>query len=300
MAWRGLHVSRPSRLSLDHGRLRIEQGEENAPLFFPLEDLAWIILDAHRCHLSSRLISACMEADVLIVFPDQKHMPCGITLSFHQHHAQAQIARMQVSLSRPFRKRLWSQIVRAKIRAQGENLFRLGKGEEKALLAMVTRVRSGDPRNVEARAARYYWPRLFEDFRRHDESDLRNALLNYGYACVRAALSRALAASGFIPSLGIHHDGRFNAFNLADDLIEPYRPIVDWMARERLNIRGSGVSGEEMSLEDRQVMAAILEREVAFGREKMSLLHATERTVQSLRQAMEQGNPEMFEAPGGW
>ncbi len=299
MAWRGLHLSRSSHLSLDHGRLRIEQEEKDDPLFFPLEDLAWIILDAQRCYLSSRLISACMEAGVLIVFPDQKHMPCGITLSFHQHHAQTQVSRAQVSLSQPFKKRLWSNIVSTKIMAQAENLHRLDKGDEKALQSMVKRIRSGDPKNVEARAARYYWPRLFADFRRSDEDDLRNSLLNYGYACVRAALSRSLTAFGFIPSLGIHHDGRLNSFNLADDLIEPYRPIVDWTAHERLFERDDD-PGDEMSLEDRQFMAAVLSREVSFGTEKMSLLHATERTVQSLRQAVEQGQPTLFQAPTDW
>ncbi len=180
MAWRGLHISRAASLSLDKGRIRVCDLEGDAaaePLFFPLEDAAWIILDTNKATLSARLIAACMEAGTPIVFSDQRHHPCGLALSFHTYHAQAEVARQQLALSKPFKKRCWKNIVKAKIRNQAENLHLMQHGDETVLSAMASRVQSGDPKNVEARAARYYWSRIFDGFQRSDDGDLRNALL---------------------------------------------------------------------------------------------------------------------------
>jgi len=302
MAWRGLHISRAAHLSLDNSRIKLRflEVEEDGrdPLFFPIEDVAWIILDHARSTLSARVIAACMESGTPIVFSDQRHHPCGMALPFHQHFAQPEVARLQVSVSQPLRKQIWAQIVKAKIANQAQTLRYQQEPESSVLAKMVQHVRSGDPKNVEARAARFYWSQLFRDFTRSDESDIRNAMLSYGYACVRAAIARAVAATGFIPSLGLHHDGHLNAFNLVDDLIEPFRPIVDRAVAEHLAERD--MEEEQLTLEDRQAMAAVLSRDVVVAGNQFTLLNATETAVESLRRAMQQKDAMLLSFPEGW
>jgi CRISPR-associated protein Cas1 len=300
MAWRGLHISRAAHLSLNKGRIKVFffEEEESDPLFFPIEDAAWVILDNCHSTLSARLISACMEASTPIIFSDTRHHPCGMALSFHQHHAQTQISRMQISLSRPFKKRIWSQIVRTKIINQAQTLSYQQSRDSQVLANMARTVRSGDPKNVEARAARFYWSRLFDNFSRSDESDIRNGLLNYGYACARATIARAAVAAGFIPSIGLHHDGRLNAFNLVDDLIEPFRPVIDRAVVEHMTNRAS--CEQNLTLEDRREMAAVLTRELIVEGQQLSLLSATEHTTESLRRAVQENKPELLKFPEGW
>jgi CRISPR-associated protein Cas1 len=224
MAWKGVHVSRPSRLSWKDAQLVVAQDEGQVTM--PLEDVAWIVLDSNHSTLTASLVSACMDLGVVIVFSDQRHTPSGLALPFHRHHRQAAVAGVQMALTQPLKKRLWQALVVAKIENQAACLAARGKAGG-SVAAMARLVASGDPDNVEARAARDYWSLLFEDFSRGDEGDLRNKMLNYGYAVVRAAVARALVANGLLPCLGLHHDSAANAFNLADDLFEPFRPIVD-------------------------------------------------------------------------
>jgi len=185
-------------------------------------------------------------------------------------------------MSLPLKKRLWQRLVVAKIENQAAVLRAIGSDEARALSAMAGRVGSGDPDNLEAQAARAYWPLLFAGFRRHDE-DRRNGLLNYGYAVVRAALARACVASGLLPAFGLHHNSRVNAFNLVDDLLEPFRPSVDRMARARAEAE----DGDELSLEDRRHMAGILGESVAIGVDRLTVLAATEAVAASLVRAIE-------------
>jgi CRISPR-associated protein Cas1 len=165
----------------------------------------------------------------------------------------------------------------------------------KTLLEMVRHVGSGDADNVEARAARYYWGRFFSDFRREDETDRRNALLNYGYAVVRSGLARALVAHGLIPAFGVHHASVTNAFNLADDLLEPFRPYVDVLART--------VAGEdrrvsaELSVDDRRAMAGALFQTTAINGETVTLLVATEQAAASLLRVIKGESAQLLQLP---
>ena len=166
MAWRGLHISRRTRLSLADNQIVAKQDDSEARL--PIEDMAWIVLDSPQVTLSTALIAACMEAGVVIITTDKTHTPSGMMLPFHRHHRQAEIAGLQASLSAPLKKRLWQTLVRSKIDNQASNLVACGR-DAAAMRAMVHLVGSGDPDNTEARAARAYWPRLFIDFIREDE-----------------------------------------------------------------------------------------------------------------------------------
>jgi CRISP-associated protein Cas1 len=292
MAWKGVHVSKPARLSWKDRQLCVAQDEGDVSM--PLEDVAWIVLDSHHSTLTVSLVSACMAEGVAIIFTDERHTPSGIALPFHTHHRQAAVAQMQMALTLPLKKRLWQALVVAKIENQAACLD-LCKKDSAAVLAMARLVASGDPANTEARAAREYWGRLFTGFTRGDDADLRNKMLNYGYAIVRSAIARALVASGLLPCFGLFHDSAANAFNLADDLFEPFRPIVD-LKVFALSENGTKKSGD-LALEDRRALAAILHGDVRLGAETVSTLIATERAASALVRAMENATPALLELP---
>ncbi len=258
-----------------------------------LEDVAYVILDAPHATLTSTLIAACMEAGVVIVSVDMRHTPNGLTLPFHSHHKQAGVAAKQIALGEPFKKRCWQRIVVAKIDNQAAHLESLGRKAE-ALRVLAKRVGSGDPCNIEAQAARAYWHTLFTSFTRDAASDLRNKMMNYGYAVVRAGVARALVAYGLLPAFGLHHSSVTNAFNLADDLLEPFRPFVDAIAALRAIDRDKG---EDLTVDDRRAMAGALLADARVGREKVSLLVATEKSAEGLVQAIDTSSAALLQLP---
>ncbi len=291
MAWKGLHLSRAARLNTADGQIVVAQDDGEARV--PLEDVAFIVLDAPHATLTSTLLSACMEAGVVIVSVDARHTPNGLMLPFQSHHRQAGVAAMQIGLGEPIKKRCWQRIVVAKIENQAAHLDSIGR-EKPALNAMAKLVGSGDPDNVEARAAREYWRALFDGFVRDDASDLRNKMLNYGYAVMRAAVARALVASGLLPAIGLHHASVTNAFNLADDIIEPFRPFVDALVAARARGREKA---DELTLDDRRALAGVLHVNARIGAETVSLLVATEKAAESLVQAMESSSAALLRLP---
>lgn len=292
MAWKGVHISRPARLSLRDKQIVVSQTESEVTM--PVEDVAWIVLDSTHISLSASLVAACMEAGIAVVFSDERHTPSGMAVPFHRHHRQAAIAGMQVNLNLPIRKRLWQAVVTAKIENQAACLKACGKDPD-PLKTMARLVASGDPNNIEARAAREYWRRLFTDFIRSNEADLRNKMLNYGYAVVRACVARALVANGLLPCFGIHHDSATNAFNLADDLVEPFRPLVD---RRVFEMTAAGMTADgDFSVDQRRSLAALLNADTVLLRETVSVLTATERASESLVRAMETSSPALLCLP---
>ena len=282
MAWRGVHVTQAARLSLADGQMVVDQADGVARV--PLEDVAWVVVDTPQATVTAALFSACMAAGVALVVTDAKHTPSGVMLPFHGHFRQAGVAAIQAGASAPLRKRLWQRVVQAKIANQAAALTACG-GDGQAIAAMGGLVASGDAANVEARAARDYWRRLFPSFRREDGSDKRNMLLNYGYAVVRAAVARGLVAAGLLPAFGIGHASVSNAFNLADDMVEPFRPLVDravWAMSD-----GGRVREGEPSLAERRELAALPLMPARLGRETMTVLAATEAVAESLVRALE-------------
>jgi CRISPR-associated protein Cas1 len=191
MAWRGLHLTNAARLTLANGQFVVAR--EESVVRVALEDLAWVVIDTPQVMLSTALISACMEAGIAIMTTDARHTPSGLLLPFHRHHRQAHVARVRLAASEALKKRLWQRMVQAKIVNQAVNLMACS-GAAAPLAKMAKLVGSGDPENVEARAAREYWRRLFVGFVRENAADYRNGLLNYGYAVVRAVVARALVA----------------------------------------------------------------------------------------------------------
>jgi CRISPR-associated protein Cas1 len=244
--------------------------------------------------LTASLVSACMDAGVAIIFSDARHTPSGMALPFHRHHRQSAIAALQIGLTLPLKKRLWQALVVAKVENQAACLDSCGKPSS-SVSAMAKLVASGDPDNIEARAARAYWSILFSDFTRSDDTDLRNKMLNYGYAVVRASIARALVASGLLPCFGVHHESAANAFNLADDLFEPFRPLID---RKVFDLSDQGTRAEgDLDLDIRRGLAGMLNTDIRLANETVSVLIATERASEGLVRAMEASTPAVLCLP---
>lgn len=297
MAWKGLHLSRPAYLHSERGSLSIEFRDDLEPAKFklPLEDLAWLVIDSPQILLNSALLSRCSVAGVMILGVDEKHLPCWTSLPWTRFHKQGEVLRLQLEATLPRKKRLWQEIVRRKLLSQAVALEALGRQKAPHIRTLATAVRSGDPDNVEARAAQLYFRNLLPDrpFTRHSE-DLPNHMLDYGYAVIRAAIARQLCATGFIPQLGLHHCGLSNAYNLADDLIEPYRPFVDVLA---VRILGDRSSTDSFLIDDRRALVSILDRKVVVSEETVTLFHAVSLTVASLKNALTSEEPSQLAFP---
>jgi CRISP-associated protein Cas1 len=295
MGWRGVHISQAAKIGLKQSQLNVALGDQEVTI--PIEDIAFLVLDTPQCTLTGAVIAALAGANAVILQSDATHHPIMIGLPFQGHHKHAHIAHIQVDASQPFKKRAWQAIVKAKVANQAAHLASHGKhkGQTK-LKALIGHVTSGDSKNHEATAARAYWAELFADYKRSDETDLRNAMLNYGYAILRATMARAVAAAGLLPAFGLFHHSVTNAFNLVDDLVEPFRPTVDALV-VRLLSEQDVEAQTELSLAHRRVLVGVINEPVRMGPETMTMLAAIEDCAQSLVAAMIAKKPEPLKLP---
>lgn len=232
-----------------------------------MDDIAAVVAHAHGLTWSNSAFVKLAERNIPVILCGANHAPKSVLYPIEGFHAQGARMRCQAGASRPLKKQLWKQIVVAKLGMQGRVISASG-GEEGPFELLARRVRSGDPENMEAQAARRYWAALFgARFRRDRNSAGINALLNYGYTVLRATVSRAICAAGLHPTLGIHHSNRSNAFALADDLMEPYRPLVDQMV---FNMSADGI--ETVDPEAKSLLAGLSTLDLQTG-EGMSPLH---------------------------
>jgi len=203
----------------------------------PIEDIGFVILDNKQITITEGLMAALLDNNVAVITCNDQHLPVGLTLPLDGNHIQSERFRQQIEASEPLKKQLWQQTVISKIKGQ-TNLLHVEEVEAKNMEAWAKQVRSGDVDNLEGRAAAYYWKNIFHnpDFVRGQEGAPPNNLLNYGYAIIRAMMARALVAAGLLPTLGIHHHNRYNAYCLADDIMEPYRPYVDLRVLDIMDI----------------------------------------------------------------
>ncbi|NNN20316.1 MAG: type II CRISPR-associated endonuclease Cas1 [Acidimicrobiaceae bacterium] len=226
-----IEIANPARLSIRDAQLVIERTQQeqlSLPFTTPVSEIAVLLLAHPQITLSQAVLSRIAEAGGSVVTIDGKFLPASMQLPVQAHFLQTERFAKQMQLSLPNRKRFWQQIVRAKIRAQGELLKEL-YGSDAGLIAMSARVRSDDVGNLEAQAARRYWPLVFgnQKFRRGSEEPNQNRHLDYGYTVLRAAVARGLCAVGLHPSIGLRHKNRYDAFCLAADVMEPFRPLID-------------------------------------------------------------------------
>ncbi|MHC4194270.1 MAG: type II CRISPR-associated endonuclease Cas1 [Planctomycetota bacterium] len=219
-------------LSIRHSQLLIKRdGEQIGSI--PCEDIGVLLVDHSGTAYTHSVFTTLLECGAAVVLCGQNHHPTGMLLPIESNSVQTERFRQQVEAKEPLKKRLWKQIVKAKIRHQAK-LIAPDSGVHKSLMALRDRVRSGDPDNVEAQASRKFWPAYLKehDFRRSPNGPPPNNMLNYGYMVMRAAIARALCSAGLLPSLGIHHRNRYNAFCLADDILEPFRGFVESKVRD--------------------------------------------------------------------
>lgn len=247
----------------------------------PVEDLGVIILDNKQITITQGLLEALLENNCAVITCDSKRMPVGLMLPLSGNTIQNERFRSQIDSSLPLRKQLWQQTIEAKISNQAAVLKYVTGEKHRNMLKWSESVRSGDTENMEARAAVYYWKTLFPDnpyFVREQDAEGPNALLNYGYAILRAVVARALVGSGLLPTLGIHHHNRYNAYCLADDIMEPYRPYVDKLVTEILDEDATG----ELNVKSKVRLLNIPVIEVIINGRRSPLMIAVSQTTSSL------------------
>lgn len=232
MPYRNIFVSSPAKLSIRNRQLRIYTDTEYS---IPIEDISCLLLESQQITLSTHTLSSLTEDGVAVFICNSKHLPCSVLLPKNNHSRQLRVLKIQLNQSKPFLKRLWQSIVIAKIRNQAICLKLLNNNSYNKLEQLSKTVTSGDTTNVEGVAAALYFKELFGKEFSRNENNIINSALNYGYAIIRGAIARTLTVYGFELLLGINHHSELNNFNLADDLIEPFRPLVELFVVRNLN-----------------------------------------------------------------
>lgn len=230
MIKRTLYFGNPTYLSLKDEQLSIRLPQTENSKTIPIEDIGFVVLDNRQITITQGLLDALLENNCALITCDKSHLPTGLMLSLSGNTIQTERFRAQIEASLPLKKQLWQQTIQQKILNQAKVIQQERGIDAKNMVAWASSVKSGDTDNREAVAAAYYWKELFpdiDDFTRDRYGVPPNNLLNYGYAILRAIVARALVSSGLMPTLGIHHHNRYNAYCLADDIMEPYRPIID-------------------------------------------------------------------------
>jgi len=285
MIKRTLHFSNPAHLSTRNHQLVVELKDENRTTkTIPIEDVGVVVLEHPQITFTSNLLSQLLENKVGLVTCDDKYMPNGMLLPFEANSEQSKRMRIQIEASAPLKKQLWQQTIKQKIQNQANVLTKL-KLNEKRLLSLKGKVLSGDTTNCEAQAASYYWSQIYgQHFVRSRDLETPNAQLNYGYAILRSVIARALTASGMLPTIGIFHKNKYNAFCLADDIMEPFRPFVDWIVLHLPNIENNE---EGLTREQKIELLKIPQIDVLINDLKRPLFHAVSITTASLFKCFE-------------
>lgn len=281
-----LFFGNPAYLSVKNSQLVVKRTDsdtkEAVVVTAPIEDIGVVVLEDRQITVTNVALDALLQNNCAVITCDEKHMPAGMLLPLEGNTIQSERFRNQIEASLPLKKQLWQQTVQAKIRNQASVLKRLSGVEAGCMLAWANDVKSGDSENLEGRAAAYYWRNIFPNlpgFTRDREGETPNSLLNYGYAIVRAVIARALVASGLLPTLGIHHHNRYNAYCLADDIMEPYRPYVDELV---LNIMQSEMDYGELTPELKRQLLGLPVTEVVIGGQRSPMMVAASQTTSSL------------------
>lgn len=287
MIKRTLYFGNPCSLRKKDNQLQISYPVENekGDTTIPIEDVGLVILDNTQIVLSNALLMALNENNSAIISCDTSHLPYGLMLPMFSHHTFTEKLQAQIDASQPVMKNLWQQTVISKIENQAALLKRVGV-DPKKMYFLVSEVKSGDPGNVEGRAAAYYWDSLFGSgiFLRDRFGEPPNNLLNYGYAILRAIVARSLISSGLFPSLGIHHRNKYNPYCLADDIMEPFRPYVDALV---LEITKENPDIEELTPTIKRELLQIPVLDIVIEGKSSPLMVGVQRTTSSLASCFE-------------
>ena len=304
MIKRTLYFGNPAYLNLRNQQLLIKLPEvekndtlpdsfkKEAVATIPVEDIGVVIIDHQQVTITQGLIAALVENNTAVIVCDDSHLPSGLMMPLDIHHTQQERFKYQIEASVPLKKQLWQQTVEMKLCNQAALLKKTGSNPE-PLQVLSRSVKSGDPENIEGTAAHYYWSHLFKDhfgFTRDRYGDPPNNLLNYGYAILRAITARSLVGSGLLPTLGIHHSNKYNAYCLADDIMEPYRPFVDEIV---YGIATGKTDICELTVELKKQLLGICTVDIFFDEEHSPLMVGMQRTTASLAQCFEGGRKKI-------
>ena len=269
-----------NKASISTKNLQLVIKTETRESTIPIEDIGYLVIDHPEIYLSIPALNLLIDNNTAVIICNTNHLPNGMFLNLNSHHIQQEIFKNQINASAPLKKQLWQQTITEKITNQGKLLQKITlKTNNFEFLA--SKVLSGDSSNMEGVAANFYWKSFFEhNFKRERFGDYPNNFLNYGYAILRAATARALSGSGLLNTLGIHHKSKYNAFALADDIMEPFRPIVDEKVAEIMQ----NYSEQELNTAIKAELLQILTRTVYFKEEKSPLMVALQKTASSLQQ----------------
>ncbi len=264
----------------------------------PIEDIGFLVLDHQEIYLSLPAMNLLVENNTAVIICSKNHLPNGMLLNLNSHHIQQEVFKTQIDASVPLKKQLWQQTIVEKITNQGILLAKITQSKN-SFEFLASKVLSGDTSNMEGVAAGQYWKTFFDtydiNFRRERFGDYPNNFLNYGYAILRAATARALSGSGLLNTLGIHHKSKYNAFALADDIMEPFRPLVDEKVFEIMQ----QYDEQELNTKIKAELLQVLTRTVYFKDEKSPLMVALQKTASSLQQCF-MGNRKKIKYPKLW
>ncbi len=275
--------------------LQLVLKSDNRESTVPIEDIGFLVIDNAEVFLSIPAMNLLVENNTAVIICAKNHLPNGMFLNLNSHHIQQEIFKNQISASVPLKKQLWQQTVAEKINNQGLLLEKI-TGAKNSLPFLATKVLSGDTGNMEGVAAGQYWKAFFEfGFKRERFGGYPNSFLNYGYAVLRAATARALSGSGLLNTLGIHHKSKYNAFALADDIMEPFRPLVDEKVHEIIQV----FDEQELNTAIKAELLQVLVRTVYFKDEKSPLMVALQKTASSLQQCYD-GTRKKIKYPSLW
>ena len=281
MIKRTLFFGNPAYLSTKNEQLVLQYPDSEEKKTIPIEDLGYVVLENPQITITNGLMTKLIQNKTAVITCDKQHLPCSLLQPLVGHSEQTERMRYQLNASVPLKKQLWQQTVIAKIDNQANHLLYREKNALK-LKRWVKEVKTADHSNHEAIAAAYYFQSLFNDvegFSRNQKGVAPNNLLNYGYAILRAVTARALVSSGLLPSVGIFHRNKYNAFCLADDIMEPYRPYVDAMVYE---IVKTGCQIEELNRQIKTELLLIPAMDVIIDGKQSPLMNAMSRTTNSL------------------
>ncbi|TYB79753.1 type II CRISPR-associated endonuclease Cas1 [Bizionia myxarmorum] len=271
-------IEKKSKITCENLQLKIKSESREASI--PIEDIGFIVIDNPEVYISITALNLLVENNSAVIICGKTHLPNGLFLNLNSHHIQQEMFRNQIQASMPLKKQLWQQTVKEKINNQGKLLTTITKSKNNFEF-LASKVTSGDTTNMEGVAASFYWKSFFDSsFRRERFGDYPNNFLNYGYAILRAATARALSGSGLLNTLGIHHKSKYNAFALADDIMEPFRPIID----EAVHTIMQHYDEQELNTEIKSILLQTLTRTVYFKDEKSPLMVAIQKTASSLQQ----------------
>lgn len=286
MIKRTLYFGNPAYLKTINEQMVIEMPGTGEIKQVPVEDIGVLILDNQQITVTQALVAKLLANNTAVITCDNSHHPTGLMLNLDGHTLQSQKFQAQVDASVPLKKQLWQQTVSAKIYNQAV-LLGHQRAEPKLLFNLAREVKSGDSEGYEATAASYYWKRVFPvfpDFRRERDGPPPNNLLNYGYAILRAIVARSLVGSGLLPTLGLFHKNQYNAYCLADDIMEPYRPFVDRLVCSIIRQNGKFLDlGPNMKKE----LLGLPVVDVVLENKKQPLMNAVQRTTASLAKCFE-------------